>query len=348
MMRAVALRVVLFALIAVQLGAQTLDEAVRALARKVIAQLQPADAPRVAARSLSNLGNADAVKARIVFERALKRPSPRSQQILDITLTIAQNVRGYLLVADYERNGQKMVSMVPYLPVEASPAVRVSLERELLFEQDEPILDVAVTGEKLRILSPDTIDVYVRNGAKPDRLETRPLDSRCARDARGRLEMRGESIVVAAPGRDAAFNLSGLSARFSAAGNTIEAEGWPPFFSYARSGDLHLFAGTDGRVRLFDSAKLPAGAIESWGSDIASGEGTCGTVLASSSSDRDQADTLSAFDIVDRKPAPVSEAMQFSGPITALWANADGALAVSRNLATGRYAAYRIAVRCPR
>ena len=60
------------------------------------------------------------------------------------------------------------------------------------------------------------------------------------------------------------------------------------------------------------------------------------------------ADSVRAYEIADRDPAPVSAALEFSGEITALWTEAkgDSAIAVVRNRETGDYEAFRLAVAC--
>jgi hypothetical protein len=345
MMRAVLRGIVVCALLAAGLGAQTLEEAVRALAKRVIAQLTPADVPRVTARTLSNLGSGEAAKARTVFERAIRRPAPRNPEPLEITLTLAQNVRGYLLVAEFPRNGHRQVEIVEYRPGFAAPSERAVLERELLREQDTPILDVLTVGEKTFVLEPSSLAVYP-HGRAGEPLERRPVELPPSRDPRGRLEASGDNVVVFVPGQDRRFFLSGESVSFSAADNTLQAAGWPAFFSYARAESLHLLAETDGRVHIYDAEKRPLGTIEQWGSDLVSGDGACGEVLATGSGGREGNDTLTVFDLVESKPVAVSDPLPFSGAITALWPAPGGAVAMTRNSVTGQHAAYKITVRC--
>lgn len=343
-MRAVLRGIAVGVFLVAALGAQTLDEAVRALARKVAAQLTPADVPRVTARSLSNLGSAEVTKVRSTFERAIRRPSPRTPEPLDISLTVAQNVRGYLLVAEFSRNGQRRVEMVEYRPAVTVPLARVAIERELLREQEAPMLDVLLVGEKMFVLEADALAVYPRNG--PGALERRPVARTASRDLRGHLEAAGEDVTVFVPGEERRFSLGGEAVGFRPSDNMLQAEGWPAFYSYARTDTLHLLAETDGRVHLYDTDKRPAGLIEQWGSDIVPMTGACGAVLATSAGDRDSNDTLTAFDLVDRRPVAVSDPVPFSGAITALWPAPGGAVAIARNPVTEKYAAYKITIRC--
>jgi len=116
---------------------------------------------------------------------------------------------------------------------------------------------------------------------------------------------------------------------------------------------LWLFAGTDGQVHLIDGVTDQAAKL-GWGSDIVSVRTACGSgwqVLATGTGDNatdNGMDSVRAYEIADRDPAPVSAGLDFSGEITALWteAKSDSAIAVVRNRETGEYEAFRLAVGC--
>jgi hypothetical protein len=112
---------------------------------------------------------------------------------------------------------------------------------------------------------------------------------------------------------------------------------------------LWLLAGVDGTVRLLDGITEQTARLN-WGSDIASIKTSCGSgwqVLATRAGDN-SGDAVRAFEFPDRDPLTVSPALEFSGAITALWTEAKGgsAIAVSHNLETGTYEAFRLAVAC--
>jgi hypothetical protein len=111
---------------------------------------------------------------------------------------------------------------------------------------------------------------------------------------------------------------------------------------------LWLFAGVDGQVHMVDGISDQSTRF-GWGSDLASVRTACGAgwqVLASSSGDN--VDSVRAYEIPDRDPVAVTAAIDFSGPITALWteARSDTAIAVVRNRDTGNYEAFRLAMVC--
>jgi len=129
----------------------------------------------------------------------------------------------------------------------------------------------------------------------------------------------------------------------------------PAFFSAAsvetRGDKVWAFSGTDTRTHLYNAAFENAGGWTGWGSDIAGIESECGErsqFLATASSDGTASDSIAAYEIVGGAPQPVGEAVSFPGPVTALWPATERgvAFAVSRDLKSGRYAAFRLAITC--
>jgi hypothetical protein len=112
---------------------------------------------------------------------------------------------------------------------------------------------------------------------------------------------------------------------------------------------LWLFASGDGKVHLVDGMNDQRSAFE-WGSDIATVKTGCGAgsqVLATASGDQAQ-DSVRAFEFPDRDPVAVSAAVEFPGPVSALWTEArgDNAIAIARNRDTGSYEAFRLSLAC--
>ena len=107
----------------------------------------------------------------------------------------------------------------------------------------------------------------------------------------------------------------------------------------------------DGRAQLLNSNAKAVADVGGWGSQIVGLQTGCGAgwqVLASQARDLNETDALQAFEIVNRKPMPVSTPVEFAGPITELWPLADGseAIAIARNLQTAAYEAFRLSVSC--
>ncbi len=127
-----------------------------------------------------------------------------------------------------------------------------------------------------------------------------------------------------------------------------------PFFSAAATGDPvapnWLLAMLDGRAQVFSSGLDPLGSIPGWGSDLAGIDAQCGgpsPVLATKPGDALEPDALQAYSVSARAATPLTPPMAFSGPVTALWPSGGGAaVAVSHDLATGKYEAYLVTVVC--
>ena len=342
-------------------GAQTLDEAVRSLAKRVAAHLAPGEAAHVAtARNLSPLGSAEATHARAVFERALRPPKARHGNPVDVAFTISHNAAGLLLVAEIARSDGRQVEMVAYKPPAAPPpSPHAVLEKRLIWEQSEAMLDLAVAGDSMLVLEPTDVVAYARRASGWERTGTSVLEGAVAvRDPRGRIEISGDSFTAFLPGlvcHGVHCESGGREVRFTAARNTLQLEDWPPVFSFAqveeRARPLYLTADLDGRTHVYNAAKRPAGAFDSWGDDFAAIAGECGSgpvILAASPGARGTADSVEAFNLVDRKPEQIGDAADFEGPVTALWPSGSGALAIARNPATGHYAAYDLRLDCGR
>jgi hypothetical protein len=112
-----------------------------------------------------------------------------------------------------------------------------------------------------------------------------------------------------------------------------------------------VLSGLDGRAQLLNSNAEPVANIGGWGSQIVGLQSGCGggwQLLASQARDLNETDAVQAYEIVNRKPVPVSTPIEFGGPITELWPLADGseAIAISRNLQTADYEAFRLSVSC--
>jgi hypothetical protein len=112
---------------------------------------------------------------------------------------------------------------------------------------------------------------------------------------------------------------------------------------------LWLFAGTDGQTHFVDGVTDQPAKLN-WGSDVISVRAACGTgwQILATTGDNSGTDSVRAYEVADRDPAPVSAPMEFAGEITALWAepNGDTAILITRSRETGDYDAFRLAMVC--
>jgi hypothetical protein len=348
---------------------EPLDEAVHALAKKLSARLAPGDGAQVALRNISKLSGGEAARARVILERSLRRSGSHP---VDVLLTVSQSFQDVVLVAEFDRNGEHLVEMARFRPDAPPPARRVALEKRLLLEQPIPVLDIAEENGALLVLEPQAIVRYERSGTAWQRTGSKPLEGApVLRDQRGRLQVSNGALVASLPGitcrgttkpalevrceeSAVSFELDSEPVEWTAGRNTLESPGWTAFFSLARvdgdSGPLYLAAELDGRTHIYDGRKAAAGTVEGWGSDLIAIAGCEGgrLLLVSGMGDSGSPDALSAWRIGGPRPVQAGDAVNFSGPVTALWPAENGAVAVSRNPATGDYAAYSVAVDCGR
>jgi hypothetical protein len=128
-----------------------------------------------------------------------------------------------------------------------------------------------------------------------------------------------------------------------------------PFYSAAllpsKGGLQWLLAEVDGGAHLIDNNGARLATFADWGSNVASLQSGCQEgwqVLASQRGDASEADSLQAYNIINHKAEPASAAVEFAGPVTEIWPLADGsgAIAISHNLKTSQYEAFRLSISC--
>jgi hypothetical protein len=165
--------------------------------------------------------------------------------------------------------------------------------------------------------------------------EARPVSSP-VRDPRGKLEDSAGG-----------FQLDGELVRFPSGQNTLETTAGEKFYSLAHAGPWRLIAGLDARIHATQGQQTLV--WDGWGSDIVAVPcGSSALVVATAASGPESADSVTAYEIAAPAPRAVTDPLPFPGPVTALWPAPGGALAVVRQLATGRYAAYTLALDCGR
>jgi hypothetical protein len=129
----------------------------------------------------------------------------------------------------------------------------------------------------------------------------------------------------------------------------------PPFYSAAAiprpTYTLWVFARTDGSAHLMDGVNDVSVRARDWGSDLAAVKSSCGAqtqLLVTGVGDGETPDVVRAFEIADREPVEVSRPVEFEGPVTSLWTSWDGnsVVAIVRNLKTGQYDAFELAITC--
>jgi hypothetical protein len=334
---------------------ESLEDAAHALARSVAARLSANESARVVTRNVSSLGRMEVTRVQSIMDQALRR-RVRNPVTVEVAVTISENLRGFLLIAEWNHEDARMVEMTPYRPDPPAPPDRatLTLRKKLLWDQPAPILDLVVIEDQMLVLDNAGVTRYLHRQA----VETAPTNATAVRDPRGRLEVSGPSLTIHLPGSTCQGTWTPVLAfrcepggEISAARNTFEG----PVFSRARLGEVELVAELDGKTHIYDAAKNPSGLIDDWGSDFAMVNTCAGPrVAVSGAGDPESSDSVAIYDMVHAVPIRASDPADFPGPVTALWpaqASAltiDAALAIARNLATGHYEAYSLTVDCNR
>ena len=374
-------------------AAENLDGAVRELAAKTALAAGAGTPVSVACRNLSSLDSAEVSRLRAAFEHLLRQAGGRAGQgaaAMDVSLTLSENATDYLLVEEARKGDERTVWIAAWKRAAAGqPAVAgVGLEKKLIWEQEEQILDLAIAGDTMLVLAPSRIALLARH---EDRWEPRQAvrltpAGAWPRDMRGRLRLSAPRFEAFLPGISCDGSMepelgadcrpgdrpwplvSGSrtagAANFAAGRNYFDgrltmptgaARSAPPFYSAAavedRASTHWLLALTDGHAELFDNNFNALAQLPMWGSDLAGIDARCGgaasQVLSTRAADTNETDAIQSWAVVDRVAAPVTAPILFPGPVTALWtAGPDSAIAVVRNLASGRYEAYLVTLAC--
>jgi len=378
------------------LAADDMGGAARELARKTAAFAGRGAQVAVAWRNISSLEPASlesTAQARTAFEAALEEAGLRVGEVgatVELRMTVSGNAAQYLMVEEAAKGEERQVWIAWWKRSEraAAPARGVAIEKKLLWEQDDQILDVAFPAAGMLVLSASNLTLYARTGAQWEPARALPLAPAqpWPRDLRGHLRLKGSGFQALLPGTlcsgtteptlsmdchasDEPWMLESgsralLLAGFAAARNyfdghvttqTGQRKTVAPFFSAAsvesQGRTWWLLAGIDGKTQILDAALDPTRpAAPAWGSDIAGTDAQCGAgtvVLATRPGERGQPDGIQAFTMADSTPEPLTETVDFPGPVMALWSSGgNSALAIVRDLRTGKYAAYAVTVVC--
>lgn len=347
----------------------------RTLARRIALRLERQETVRLSVSNASSLSAAEVAAIQGALEEALRRAGTAA---VEVRVTLSENVQGRLWAAEILRGGDRQVTMVTLPRPTEEPVLppQLHLNKTLLWEQQEPILDAALAGDDaLVVLEPDRLVVHPRDGLEWRQEHSIPLPRAAPlpRDARGRLIVEDGSFRAYLPG----VTCRGVWTPEPSVRCGPE-EPWP-LYSGSRLLGGGYFAATrnyfDGRVVLpsgelktvpafFSVAAAPESEIGAWlfagiksgvtdlagaGSDLTAMESSCGWhVLATRGGSVGEADAITAYAFLDRRWQPAGGPLEFPGPVTALWPDRNGsaALAVARSAGTGRYAAYRVAMDC--
>jgi len=327
------------------LRADPLEDAARALAKKIGVHVSTADTVRLSERNISSLPAASASRARQIVERSLRR-GPRNGTPVDVLLTLSQNPAEAVLVAEIVKGDERWVESATFSTRADIVSARTlpALERRVVWEQGPQMLDVLEMDGTMLVL--DTKELTIYENRQRIRSFASPLISR---DPVARLSAQGDTVIIASPERECRGTWRPeLKLECTPSGDSVnlwQVQALPPHYSMARTGGLTILAEPDGRVHLYNDTK-PLSSWTGWGGEITT---VCNTqILASSDRERERGDVLQMFELAEAKPVAASSPLELPGPVMALHPRQNGALAIIRDVTTSNYAAYHITVDCTR
>ena len=355
-------RFLLILLLSAGAHGQSLDNAVREIAKNLLA---PGEVSHVSEHTLAPEFAAETARARMLLERALRRPAPRDARFVEVVVTATENVSGPLLVVEIMKGDDRLVETAAYVSQAAARAATPALVTTLLWQQAEPILDLTLADDVMLVLSPGQIDRLKRVNGKWEAIESAALESPApSRDPRGRLAVTDDTVSIYFSGATCAgkwtpslqldcsqstgeFQAEGEQIHFVSGQNTLETASGEAFYSISRAGDFRLIAAADGKVHATRGQQ--AFEIPGWGSDIAGLPAKClANPVVVVSSSLAAAESLTAYEITGANPRRIGDPLPVQGSVTALWPTAapGSVLAVAHDSATGRYAAYLVSLDC--
>jgi hypothetical protein len=360
-------------------------EAARELAGKIQASIEPQKTIVLTFKSIASLNTTDTEVAHQALKKELRtrgiRLVPDSQATVGINITLSENLQQYLWVAEIKRGDTNDLVMTTRERLSRTPpkdvALQMTIQAKLIYEQERPILDLKLLDEDLLVLTPDSLSLHHRNNDlwELERSFSLPIVDPLPRDVRGRLSSDGDSVQIHLPGlfcretdkqafifecsrEEIPWSLPLDRVNLAAARNYFVRENLPPFYALADMKDgktsLWVVAGIDRRTYLYDSSFVRIDTMaDSLGSEIVAVDSECGTkrqLLAALRTDPLERGVIQAFEIINRKAVAGSSIVEFPGPITALWPvnNRNIAIAVARDVKTGRYAAFHLSISCNR
>jgi hypothetical protein len=299
-------------------AAEDSNGAARELARKTaaFAGREPVSAGW---RNASPLSSSEIAQTRAVFEAALREFGGRlgdQAPAVEVRITMSEDRSQYLLVEEARKGEERQVWIASWkrAGAGATAAAAVTLDKKFLWEQQEPMLDMAFAAGTMLVLSPTRVARLERQGTQwvPRDSAALPAGKPWPRDLRGHLRVTATAFQVFLPGTACAGSLepalalecrqtdepwvleSGsralLLATFAPARNFFDGrvisqagarKSVPPFYSAAAVEDqgrtLWILALVDGRAQLFDAALDAVGTLSAaWGSDIVGTDARCG------------------------------------------------------------------------
>jgi hypothetical protein len=372
--------------LAISARADSLEDAARVLARKVASTLHGMSVT-YEVRNLSSLRGKEFSNLSAAFQEELQQHGAKvlpADAAASVVLTVTENTSSYLGIVQIRRKENSDTIMEPLGPMEGAPVAelmyKLVLHKEFLFSRDAPMVDVLLAGDDrhayalgLQEISSYELqgDSWVLTGTV--RLSAHPT---LAREIRGFLYFEIDTEAAYLSGE--LCRISPMAGKVgkcekyqetmpvrSVSTSVVAGKKMGSWFSAAQLGPEEatriVVTGRDGLARLYEEGPDPISVFPGWGSEVASIHSGCGhgwQLLVTGTGDWTHADTIQAMEIRERQAQAVSSPIELPGAVIALHYSAarnvdeasasSSAVAIIRNLQTGRYEAYRLSITCPK
>lgn len=374
-----------FSFVPKQGRADSFEDSARTLAHKIALSIHAVPAT-CEFRNLSSLRGTEFEKLIAAFEQELQRRGVRiaaADDTIKLVISISQDPTEYLAVVQIQRKESTETVIESMGPVNGpsiqEPSFHLTLHREYLLSQEQPLLDVVLeSGERhAEALGTQSISSYELRGDQWELtgVEPLPLEESADRGQRGIYLAAGiyartvffrREVCRISTAEGKAWNCSATTEHIPAKAVAQEALAgknlglWFSAAQFEMDGKTNLIVtGQDGLARLYADGAEPVAVFPNWGSEIASVYSGCGSgwqLLVTGRGDWTAPDEIQAIDLQEWRAQTVSDPLEFPGPIVALHPaeersaanpSADGmAIAVVRNLQNGRYEAYLLSIAC--
>jgi hypothetical protein len=304
------------------LRAQQEDPAASQFVQEILSRSGSPSTVSLSFENMSSLSAADqdALKKNIIntFRASGTRLVKAEYAVAEIQITFSEDWQDYVWIAGIKQGPGNQVVIRKFARPPASSSSRapiLTIRKNLVWQQDGPILDFLSDSANLYVLEPEQVSVYGNDNGKWRLKQTLAVthEQPWPRDLRGRLQLAaadsglGQQISAFLPGTlctgtaappamqcrpsDDPWQVEPgvLAAFFSPARNFFTGvlagqrfgESVPPFFSAAvlSIGDSRqwVFAGTDGRTRFYrNNLGTPITTSNDWGSSLAAIQSACG------------------------------------------------------------------------
>ena len=310
----------------------TLADSAKELARKIAANLPSAEGVAFEVRNISSAtpeeltGVGQSLQAEL--ESLKVRIVTAGTAAIDLRITLAENMKGFLFTAEFTRGdaSQVILMAVPRTSESkfASHSMPIALQSEKIWEGPQQILDAAITfsadGKKrLVLLLADGLEIQDTQGRIMTSIKF-PLAGSATRDPLGLLGILGNVAWATFPFRDCTVSLETF--QLTECHTIVQTD-----FRVGDMGPVYevpLNLSTPGRV---SEPFMPGDA--------------CGAGLTTSSGDNTQPDWVQALSS-EPPGIAISNRVDFPGPVLALRGGPGELRAIVRNLKTGNYEAYSL------